>query len=987
MVRIYVFVSSIVFFAFFACFVEAQEMREISNMSASNVVVRGVISTKIPELLDLGKVDINRYVLVNRFENIKVVPKGDVNVITFEGSISALHQDKKLKCDSLTIFVVDNEVEEIVGEGNVKFVDGEDLFEGEKFFYNLRSGKISLYGARTKLGDQYYYAGVMKQLSPTKFFFEDVTFTKSDLLFPTYRVNAYRVWHYREDYMISLNNSYWVGVGSFLYFPTYFELYRYTDIFTDIGLESTVGFYVQNTFYPRNWFGEKIFPRAKVKFDHYERLGEYVGFEFPNINLISNLVISAIVDFEYDKKYEPMGNYIVNYIDQYGRGEYREYRTFGWYYNIKASYTVAGTSVNFSAEDLSDPFLPAKFSSRREKFDVRKFVFPYENKFWSLPGPRQSVSRNLRVNYQYGVSSFSLGLDWVYQLRSGYSTTNTNAFDVVIIENKTNRYANDYYRYDIQRFSGPNISYSANLGNVLSLSYQEVKTNFLTNVVQPTMASRYLTNERVLNKTFFEMDLFVVVTNLITNVTTNTNVEPFGVKGLGYRVVTNVIERVVTNLSVSTNLISRTPLLREGEKKVSISTNVTSTRWFTLNVSPSVSVSLTPSSVYRIEDGSPLEDTFSHKENVNVSTSIAFLDNLLGINSSLSIQNTSIWTKTDNPIRRKQDDLSSVATLNLGNSMSVGGCIFGKTVFSSEPKLSVFHNISYRLTKPKLLSADEDPYIDDITSHGVGASLNLRILDLTLLSNSLLNFLGFSSIFISTGLSYNLVYLKSEMKYREDKHYWTNKISNPVGVSVSFGPWLSLGVSYRIKVSNESTVFDPVIFSFGGSISLREIPIRFLIDKITYLNINYNFHFDYVNPINNRFTLGLSVGGMIDEYWSFVISTSVVNTKIYRYVAEYARRYNVPQVDLARDLLDAINIFDINALRRTLFKNPGMNVSLSRDLYDWTASLSGGIRLYKDEVKNFAFFEPFLEFKIVSKKGIGFEVPPIQPELYRLFEN
>lgn len=63
-----------------------------------------------------------------------------------------------------------------------------------------------------------------------------------------------------------------------------------------------------------------------------------------------------------------------------------------------------------------------------------------------------------------------------------------------------------------------------------------------------------------------------------------------------------------------------------------------------------------------------------------------------------------------------------------------------------------------------------------------------------------------------------------------------------------------------------------------------------------------------------------------------------------------------------------------------------MNISIIRDLYDWTASISGGIRLYKDEINNFAFFEPFVKFEVISKKSIGIETPPIQPELYRLFE-
>ncbi|MFN4245902.1 MAG: hypothetical protein ACK4F9_07160, partial [Brevinematia bacterium] len=144
--------------------------------------------------------------------------------------------------------------------------------------------------------------------------------------------------------------------------------------------------------------------------------------------------------------------------------------------------------------------------------------------------------------------------------------------------------------------------------------------------------------------------------------------------------------------------------------------------------------------------------------------------------------------------------------------------------------------------------------------------------------------------------------------------------------------------------------------------------------------------FDYVNPINNILNINISIGGIIDQYWSFSISTSIQNNKIYRYVPTYAQRYNVPPINIIEDIINSINIFDINALRRTNFKNRGISISLQRDLYDWIASISGGIRLYKDEIRNFAFFEPFVKFEVTSKKNIGINVPPIQPELYRLFE-
>lgn len=953
--------------------------KESTNIIPPSNNSPGIIYSKTLDIIDFKKIDTQKYVLVTQFDNIEVQSISNIIKIDFFGGIDAVYQDKRLKSDYLTIFVIDNTVRQIIGIGNVKFRSGKDIFEGESFFYDLTTGKVAMYNAKTKLDDQFYYADVIKQLSPTKFFFENVSFTKSDLIFPTYKVNAYRVWYYRDDYLISINNSYILGGASFIYFPTYFELYRYTDILTDFGIENNIGFYIQNTYYPVRWFGEKIFPRMKLKFDHYERLGEYFGIEIPTANIISNLNINANIDLEYDKKYEVIGRRIFNYIDQYGKNDYREYRTFGWHYKLNLSYNVSGTSISFSTEGLNDPFLPSKFSARREKLDVRKLLLPYENTFWSLPGPKQNITRSFKLNYQYGISSFGLSMEWVYQLRSGYSTTNTNSFGVIIIENKTNKYANDYYRYDLQRFTGPTITYNISLGNIASVSYEEKITN-IHPITPPTITVKFSTNEKIISKQKFTIDLFVITTNTITNISTNLVIEE---TTTNYTLTTNILETVNTNLSINPNLISTK---EKHQTNIILKTNISSFNWFNFRVSPTFSISLNPNSIYRIEDGTPIDESFSHTENVGINANLSVLNNFLSIGSSLGIRNHNVWSKTDDPIRKKQDDLNSIATVNIGNSLSLGRTMFEDKVFLIDPRISVSHNISYRITTPKLLLPEEDIYINNITANNISTSISLRMLNLSLLSNEVLNFIGFNSISFSTRVSYNLLYLKNEIKYIQDKNYWTNKISSPILFSFSFGPWLNYNLSFRIKISNDITVFDPVSVSFSGNLSIRELPLAVAIRKISYLTLSYGISFDYVNPINNHFLLNLSIGGVIDENWSFAISTSVINNKLFRYVPEYAQRYNLPPVDLFQDILDAINIFDINALRRTFFKNRGINISIIRDLYDWTASISGGIRLYKDEVNNFAFFEPFVKFEVVSKKNIGIETPPIQPELYRLFE-
>lgn len=948
------------------------------NVQVSTNTLPSLIFSKNPDLLDLSKIDINRYIVVRRFERIEINSTSNVSVINLKGKVNLVYRDKSLLCNSLTIVVLEGRVKEIIGEGNVYFKSGGDLFRGSKFFYDLESGKISFYDVSTKLDDQYFFADIMKQLSENKFFFENVYFTKSELIIPTYKVKAYRVWYYRGDYLLALNNSYYVGDASFLYFPTYIQLYRYTDVLTDFGVDRTLGFYLFNTIYLKDWFGSKVIPNLKLKLDHYEKLGEYLGIEAPRINIISNLSLSFVLDLEYDKKFEFSGNELINYIDQYGTGDLREYRTFGWRYVLNLSYTLPGGSLSFSSEDLNDPFIQSKFSVRKESLDIERLIFPYQNYFWSVPAPKQYILRNLKMNYTFGISSLAVNFDWVYQLRSGYSTTNTNSFGIVIIENKTNKYDNSYYRYDLQRFSGPKMSFSINPGSIFS--YKESTLSFTKLLSSTTTAtqSKFKTNFVVKTTNSFFVDLFTIITNFITNVSSISNEE-----GIFY--VTNVIESVVTNVNISSNLIKseeKTNLtLSEDGKFVTNTTTLIS-----FSISPLASISINPSSTYRIEDGTPIDDNFSHTENVSISGVVSFLNNFLVLNTSSTINNNAVWSRSSDPYQIKLNDLNTRANWSQNSSLSIGRPFLDKTVLKVDPKLSLIHNISIRLTRPKLLTYNEDPYINDITEHSISGNISVKVFDLSVLSNDLVNFLGITSISASTALNYNLLYLKSEIKYKDDKHYWTNKISNPFAINVSFGPLLNYSISYKIKISNENVIFDPTRVGLYGGISIKEINLGGFVQKISYLNLGYSLSFDYINPINNNLLLNFSLGGMINEYWSFAFSTSVENNKLYRYVDEYALRYNKPYVNIFQDIIDAINVFDVNALKRSNFKNKGVVFSIIHDLYDWAATISGGIRLYKDEIKNFAFFEPFIKFEVKSKKNIGIEVPPIEPELYKLFQ-
>ncbi len=987
-----------------ASFIKQNNDTNEIKLNKTNIVIENVNSTtnqtnsgpylvysNLSGLIELSDIDRNKYVVIDKFGDIRISVKSNIYEINFKGRVRLYHQDKTLTCNNLTVIVMSNTVKEISGSGNVLLREGNNVYLGNKFFYIVPMGKIVMYEVRTFMDDQYFFADFAMQISDGKFFFKDVYFTKSDLVFPTYKVESSYVWYYRGDYLLSLNNRYTIGTSSFLYFPTYFQLFRYTDIFTDFGIERNIGFYVQNTVFPRGGVFSSIFKNTKLKFDHYERLGEYLGFEFPSIEIISNLSVRGILNLEYDKKFESKGNTIVNYIDQYGTGDYTEYRTFGWHYLLNLSYRVSGTSVEFSTEDLNDPLLPQKFSYRRERFDTEKFLFPEQNYFWVFPGEKPFITRNIKIGFSLPPSSFSFSFDWVYQLRKGFSTTNTNTFGVVVIEDRTNKYDNSYYRYDLQKIAGPNISYSFSPGNIISYSIEVSTTNVskIQKEEKREVINISITNE-IFTKTNKDMvPIYMIFTNIITNVDITTNDEGSISTNVTFQtfIVTNQMKDIQdfllkfqsTNVNTNTNVS-----LSLGE--FTEQTNIVKNRLLSFAVSPSGSFSMNANSIFRIEDGQPLEDSFSHRENIGLSSSLSFFDSIISFGNSLLVNNVNIWSRSPDPYRKRSDDLNSGTSLSMQNSSQISPKFFERTLFFFQPSISVSHSLRIRLTRPPFEKPEDDPYIDNITEAAGSLNFSLRFLDLSVLSNDVLRFLEFNSVNFSTGISYNFLYLRREIQYVNDKYYWTNKISNPIGFNISFGRWLNLRFSYRITVSNENITLLPSGTSINGSVGVRDIYPYTLINKISSIDLSYSVSFDYINPINNSFSLNLSTSGQITDKLTFSASTSIINTKIFRYVREYAEKYNVTQVNLIQDIIDAISIFDINALRRTLFKNSGVSFFLSYDLYDWIASLGGGIKLQKDTVRNIAFFEPYISFEVKSKKNIGIELPPIKPELYRLFQ-
>ncbi len=186
--------------------------------------------------------------------------------------------------------------------------------------------------------------------------------------------------------------------------------------------------------------------------------------------------------------------------------------------------------------------------------------------------------------------------------------------------------------------------------------------------------------------------------------------------------------------------------------------------------------------------------------------------------------------------------------------------------------------------------------------------------------------------------------------------------------------FLSRGLSGPWQRSQEST-FIPLSFELRTNPSFDTGPIwknRLNLQ----LSFNTRFHINLQRYTFSYFELSPRFTVSIFQFLDFSFSSTIRNDLIYQYIAPLAERVGRPALDFFTDLLDSVNIFDNDSLRKGSFKLQRINLSLTHDLVDWefTMNYSGspelsdfdddGIRQY-EWVSTFSFaiiWKPVPEF-------------------------
>ncbi len=378
----------------------------------------------------------------------------------------------------------------------------------------------------------------------------------------------------------------------------------------------------------------------------------------------------------------------------------------------------------------------------------------------------------------------------------------------------------------------------------------------------------------------------------------------------------------------------------------------TAFRFFSIAVNYSAGMSLSSSSSYD-EYGNPLSDNFNHSERAGISIPIIILE-YLKINTSWNISSRRHWSRTTDTNRIRLDNLNSYTSLDYSSSFGFGGKYFEKTPYNLSWNIGFSHRLSYVIDK---IDVPNDPY-EKIRNHSAGVGFNFQ-------------FDGFK---FSTGTGINL-----EM-HRGEEFIWRDRIS-PLNLNFSYTPpinskYVSLSMNdvHAYDIRTERSTRN----SFNLGFSLKNIRITPLVDKLNSLNFSFSWFHDYLNHKACNLSMSLSLNFEINPLWKVSFSTSVRNTKLYRYVKEWAEEYNEPYVNFFEDVLRGLNFFDYEERKLSLFKVQGFRVNIWHDLHEWQMNLSFNFVQKRDMGRRLAYFEPSFLLTITMKKNVGLQFEPIE---------
>jgi len=941
---------------------------------------------RLEELTDISTASPHENIIFDNYDEvyIKNFEKEKISEIHFIGNVQIRFQNNLLKARKVVITVKDDKVLEIAAFDRVEMHYEKDIYLADEIIFDPNKERGVLINMRSYLQDMgagpmgstvgwYYSAKRATIMSANRFIFEDAVFTTSDRKYPPYSFSAKRGWLIRDTLMFASSVTYTVAQADFLWIPFFFRWERGTGIRTAFGQEKRIGWYMMNSFGTKTSYGQYDFG-----LDFYERLGEYFLMNYrsskamgPIKNLSVNLQaandIRIIRNQATDRYYQ--------LIDPMRDGNFRIIRQFSWQYRINSTIGTDAYNISIYWENLNDPFLQGKYTTRKSDFDLKEVIQPEETSFYNYGGDASAPTRSFSRGFDLRAGNFSMNGRWNYIQN--------------VVPEVTNTYLNERYEYIVDRVSLPNMSY--NLGRL----------DLFKNVKYNVPISRKL-----------EID----GTNYIIGV--NEDIAPYLEKHLKAPEKTKAkIPTEFTNeTSTNTNLIS-TNRIDEPKKtrpkvaeKTEPSYKMTTNSFSFYDFSSHVTANFNYTSTESLEtNGDPKSDQYEHTERGTWVIAGSILNGLFGLNNTMTLVNRKKWSSFEAEKLSHENysgaELSTASTATFNktgtllkdhpleikfplNAQHFFNYQIIRTTYTTTPRemkhnstlttgfnmfkndlnfsISANHNLTIQVTNDfEELERLNTNYIDNRSYQRLGVKTSLKLFFVT----------------ASTGVTFDILEtIDKPMEWTIEE--LTNRIvgGNP-RLTVKFDPmtYIEKFVNINLPTLSGTYVYDilqntNVSFNLNAGYTVRSVSLPILYE-LSELRVSANYRHDYLSPKSSYFNMTFATTIMFSKYWKLTFSTSVRNNNLYRYYPENAERFNEPYIPFWENLFDSVNIFDYEALKRGLFKVQTLNFDLVHFLDDWQMHLKFNINRRLDSARRIAYWEPEIRVEFVLS-GTSEQFPP-----------
>ncbi|MDD5066512.1 MAG: hypothetical protein PHF84_05645, partial [bacterium] len=221
------------------------------------------------------------------------IEENDQQILSAYGNINLRYNKILLKAEKLKL---NTKTKEMMCEGDVILFDGNKEINGNKIFYNLDTGYGIIYEGQSKIGSFIYKGEKIKKVHNESYIIARGKFTSCSETPPHYYIEAKKLWVYPSNKIVMFDAYYVISDVKIFWIPLFLRFEKGTGIVTSWGKRDVEGWFAQNTL--RFKLGHTI--ANNLKFDHYQKKGEYAGIDTHQNSKDSEILFSA--SGAYDKK-------------------------------------------------------------------------------------------------------------------------------------------------------------------------------------------------------------------------------------------------------------------------------------------------------------------------------------------------------------------------------------------------------------------------------------------------------------------------------------------------------------------------------------------------------------------------------------------------------------------------------------------------------------------------------------------------------------